>query len=180
MRGPFRQLLGLAGEGFQLKYTYSRYCSKRPCCRMAACLGRALLWTHSRLVMFVFASHSGTTLARKTLTLVPSCSIVPASMRLLLCPNLFLQEPFIRTMPHSEYPSASSCICEVSKSTALNTSLCRARSSCLPCVCLVPIFTRHTPAPIDSSSPSSALCFTNQLEADAFGTLCFETKLVQS
>lgn len=23
-------------------------------------------------------------------------------------------QPFIRTMPHSEYPSASSCICEVS------------------------------------------------------------------
>lgn len=22
-------------------------------------------------------------------------------------------EPFIRTMPHSEYPSASACICEV-------------------------------------------------------------------
>ena len=29
------------------------------------------------------------------------------------------QEPYIRTMPHSEYPSASSCICEVRKKTNL-------------------------------------------------------------
>ncbi len=29
------------------------------------------------------------------------------------------QEPYIRTMPHSEYPSGSSCLCEVSQSAHL-------------------------------------------------------------
>lgn len=37
-------------------------------------------------------------------------------------------QPFIRTMPHSEYPSASSCICEVS---ADNWCLVRTSEMCL-------------------------------------------------